>query len=57
MTEEIAFMAQGLRGENEATTGAGMILERISGDLIKITDTVLQEVAAEKGGIDTRECH
>ncbi len=48
MSEEIAFVAQWLRGESEATTGAGMVLERISGDCIKVTDKMLQEVAAGK---------
>ena len=49
MSEELAFVSQGLRGANEAPTGAGVILERISDDFIKVTDKMLQELAAGKG--------
>ena len=48
MSEEVAFVAQGLRGSESYPIGAGMILERISNDLIKIRDKMLQDLAAGK---------
>ena len=47
-SEEIAFIAQGLMCSEEYPTGAGRLLDRISADLMKITDELWQELAQDK---------